>query len=209
MTTLAPPLMTIISVPNHSSFLSTITSPFLHERPSHTFYVLTTERKLLSCPKYSSIHKSGLPAFEGAGIDVAREFVEGEKIKYDVRWIWLEQLDMLAKELIDLHRKLQVALTTKDGKKLIEGPIYRVERLGQGVYAQKNRPILDLDGDRGSPFTITREERINVVLHALEALHSEYAVSVTVQAGIGKTRGSMMYSIQFLFHRQVAVLYVG
>lgn len=44
---------------------------------------------------YSDIAKRRLPAFEDAGVDVAREVMQGEKIDDDVRWKRDEELDLL------------------------------------------------------------------------------------------------------------------
>lgn len=61
----------------------------------------------------------------------------------------------------------------------------------------------------GKTASITTEERLSCVYHALDALQNIFRVAVTGQPGIAKTRGSMMYAIQCLLHRQAAVLYVG
>lgn len=143
-----------------------------------------------------------LSAFEDAGVDVSGKFVRGEDVLDEVKWIRDKDLDSLAQELVELYTDLQAAL---DAKRDWD----RVEHLGHGVYAQQNKLSIDRDGSEGSPVTITREESRSVVHHALDALQSRYAVCVTGQPGIGKTRGSMMYAIQTLLHRQAAVLYVG
>eukprot|EP00178_Gracilaria_changii_P022651 TRINITY_DN674_c0_g2_i1.p1 TRINITY_DN674_c0_g2~~TRINITY_DN674_c0_g2_i1.p1 ORF type:complete len:318 (+),score=35.79 TRINITY_DN674_c0_g2_i1:683-1636(+) len=120
----------------------------------------------------------------------------------DVKWKRVEQLDGLPRELVELHNELQEALDRKQDTD-------RVQHLGENVYAQYNKWSLDRDAAKGLPVTITREESRSVAHHALDALRNEFAVCVTRQPGIGKTRGSMMYAIQTLLHRGAAVLYVG
>lgn len=145
-----------------------------------------------------------LEAFEDAGSGVAGDFVEGEKIKYGtlVDWIRANEYDALANEMVEMYGELQKALDGKRHK-------HCLEHLGHGVYAQEIKYGLDRDAVRGSPVTITREESRGVVEHALDVLKSHFAVCVTGQPGIGKTRGCMMYAIQALLYQRAAVLYVG
>eukprot|EP00177_Eucheuma_denticulatum_P002706 GFKZ01004864.1.p4 GENE.GFKZ01004864.1~~GFKZ01004864.1.p4 ORF type:complete len:117 (+),score=18.35 GFKZ01004864.1:1905-2255(+) len=114
----------------------------------------------------------------------------------DVKWKRAEQLDGLPRELVDLHEELQEVLAIKGDSSVAHQEGCRVEHLGHGVYVQHNVMALDRDAAKGSLATITREESRSVVHHALDALRSEFAVAVTGQPGIGKTRGSMMYAIQ-------------
>ena len=151
-----------------------------------------------------------LPPFEGAGIDVAHEILEGGNVIDDVNWKRIVHYDSLAKELVDLHAELRDALTEGGGNSsAAQGKNHLVEHLDNGVYVQYNKYGLDRDAAKVLPATIIREESRSIVHYALDALRSEFAVCVTGHPGIGKTRGCMMYAIQCLLHRKAAVLYVG
>lgn len=56
---------------------------------------------------------------------------------------------------------------------------------------------------------LTRSKSISVANHALEALHGRYAVRITGQPGIGKTRVSMVYAIQTFLYSKSALVYFG
>lgn len=69
------------------------------------------------------------------------------------------------------------------------------------MYAQYRKRALDRDAKEGLSATINRHKSRIVVDHALDTLQGRIAVVVTGQLGIGRTLGSMMYSIQCLIHR--------
>ena len=126
-----------------------------------------------------------LPAFEGAGIEVARKFVQNNDIRDTVAWERAKEYDILAEHLVDLHAVLEHALNGNEHSQ-------RVKHLVHGVYPQHNEHPLDGDAVEHLPVTITREESRIVAFHALDALKNRFGLAITGQPGIGKTRGSII-----------------
>lgn len=84
-----------------------------------------------------------------------------------------------------------------------------VKHLAHGVYSQHSILALDDDSRRNNPVTISHENIRMIMYHALDVLNEHFNLCVTVQPGIGKTRGCMMYEIQILLYQQSALLSVS
>lgn len=120
-----------------------------------------------------------------------------------------EELESAAQEMVELYGELQESLKNQGCKDAPQKENPRAGHLGYGVYVQRNEYGIDRDSNENSPVTITRQESRSAVKHALDALQTRFAVCVTGQTGIGKTRGCMMHAIQALLFQAAAVLYVG
>ena len=132
--------------------------------------------------------------------------------------------DTYAAELIDLHAaslELEENLASggldkqlnadSEWQPLAGNATGKVEHLGAGVIVQRNKLSIDR-GSMSSPHTITRLEQRFMASLAIEAVQhrdSNGKVVVVGQAGIGKTRGGLAYTLQALLYQGKAVLRVG
>ena len=157
------------------------------------------------------------PPLSIAGQEVGKHFISGDEIDQKlenptVRWFRAPGMDAFAAELLELHEgslelealggNLQVGQKSTNGL---------VEHVGEGVYVEQSAIPVDTDSKRSLP-TITRpdqRETARLALCLVDDLHSQGKVTVVGQAGIGKTRGGLAYTLQELLWRGEAVLRVG
>ena len=159
------------------------------------------------------------PPLSIAGQEVGKQFISGDEIDQKlenptVRWFRAPGMDAFAAELLELHEgslelealggNLQVGQKSTNGL---------VEHVGEGVYVEQSTIPVDHDSE-GSPRTITRPDQRETARLALCRVNevgpgSRRKVTVVGQAGIGKTRGGLAYTLQELLWRGEAVLRVG
>jgi hypothetical protein len=122
----------------------------------------------------------------------------------------------LATELLALHQgslelealggQLTLNQTSTSGK---------VKHVGEGVFVEQNTIAIDPDSAKSSPYccrTITRRDQREVARLAIETVDNPVnfpKVTCVGQAGTGKTRGALAYTLQELLWRGEAVMRVG
>lgn len=65
--------------------------------------------------------------YEGAGLDVASDFIKSEKILYDLNWKRQIMYELLGQEHVDLYDETPVTLWTDEDTD-------RVQQIGENVY---------------------------------------------------------------------------
>jgi len=173
------------------------------------------------------------------GQALAAACVDGDHILFDgepddVKWRRKRRLDGLAAELLALHagsrelehRIAQAEAEDDDGDERMDPVVGdkstdgRVEHVGHGVFVEASTIGIDPDS-RFDPKTITRRETRDVARHAIGLMelivrgtslvpHLKHSrVAVVGHPGIGKTRGTLAYTLQELLWRGEVVMRVG
>ena len=156
------------------------------------------------------------PSLSVPGHDLFKRFANGDEIKNEnyvaVLWFRAPEMDAFAAELLNLHGgSLELdALgdSVQVGQKSSNGI---VEHVGEGVYVEENTIAIDPNSKISLP-TITRldqRETARLALDTVDNPNNPPKVTVVGQAGIGKTRGGLTYTLQQLLWRGEAVIRVG
>ncbi|KAJ1391292.1 hypothetical protein B484DRAFT_408777, partial [Ochromonadaceae sp. CCMP2298] len=149
-----------------------------------------------------------------AGLELSARFVDSDEINrqydYDTTWYHAEDMEAYAAELINLHRdSLEMEQLLVTGAVPAKSSNGLVEHLGIGVLMERNTIPVDLDSRKNNPQTITRPEMRSFGRLCIDTVVKELKVVGVDQSGIGKTRGTLTYTLQELLWRGEAVMRVG
>jgi len=121
-------------------------------------------------------------------------------------------MEAYAAELLALHAgslELEAQLEERGGLEVgAKSTNGLVEHVGEKVFVERNTMGVDRDSTT-SPPTVTRKESRDVARHAIGLLGVCKRVAVVGHPGIGKTRGSLAYTLQELLWRGEVVMRVG
>ncbi|KAJ1404627.1 hypothetical protein B484DRAFT_437103 [Ochromonadaceae sp. CCMP2298] len=155
------------------------------------------------------------PSLSVSGQELFKHFVDGNEIIIDrraVEWTRDPKMDAFAAELLNLHEgSLELEAlgdSVQVGQKSSNG---LVEHVGEGVHVEMNTMSIDPDSRESLPTITRRDLRVTarLAIDTVTRPKKKPRMTCVGQAGTGKTRGGLAYTLQELLWRGEAVMRVG